>query len=466
MEKTVNIDAYKIVIKKLGEINVKDRSRKDAGDIEGLANSLEENGQLNPVTLENGNLRTGGRRYMAAGWLAAHERSIGGKLPENDGRRLAVGEILAVEWNDLSDAEKLIIELEENRRRKDFERGEEALMLDRIKRLYEAVQKEQTGEESEMTVRQLAKLTGYSVGQVTMGLSVATEIKKHEASGNVQAAKELRQANSIFGAYQAANAQKARSKIVSSLEKTVKINDDLDKRILCMDGLDFLKGFNDKSVDFINFDPPWGIGVDDYDRHQNYEEWDDSPLSWERIILPAIPELYRVLKDDRYAVVWFGVQYYDKLVKALESAGCDQKHKHTDKCPGFKIDPVPRIWEKPNKSGSQNDPSKTEINAYEMFLRIQKGDARLFKTGRTVFSYNMPTREARIHFAQKPVDLLVEMLERYSHSTMVVIDPTAGSFALAQACKRLGRQFFGCDKSQKNVDNAKAWLRRINATSK
>ena len=84
------------------EIIIKDRVRQDMGDLSQLMNSLENHGQLNPITITQDNeLIAGNRRLLAArelGWTYIEANIIG----------------------NLSKAEKLELELEENIHRKEF----------------------------------------------------------------------------------------------------------------------------------------------------------------------------------------------------------------------------------------------------------------------------------------------------------------------------------------------------------
>lgn len=58
----------------LADIKVGDRARKDMGDIEALARSIQEHGLLHPVVvLRDGTLVAGGRRLAAAGMLGMEE---------------------------------------------------------------------------------------------------------------------------------------------------------------------------------------------------------------------------------------------------------------------------------------------------------------------------------------------------------------------------------------------------------
>lgn len=428
-------------------IDMKNRIRQDMGnrkELDELADSLFEIGQLHPIVVERGgdqySVRVGGRRYAAALILRNTDRSIGGLLDEDNPRRLDIGQILCIVYDELDDVQRLQIEIEENRKRKDFNKAEESLALRRL----EEAMSETLGRKP--TRGELANATGYSKAHVTMGLSVAKAV---ETEGR----KELLKESSIFGAYRKLAALTKTEEIKSRAQRIKTASGiPLEELYQVGDGLEWLKSLPDEYFDFIHYDPPWGIGVDSYDRQKKYEEWsDDVVKSWDDFIIPSIPELYRTLKDDTWMVVWFGYQYYDRIKEALETLNGTVKAGKA-----FQVYPVPSIWYKTDKRGAQNDPSKNEQNVYEAFLKVAKGDPRLFKTGNNVYPYPMP--KGRIHFAQKNVDMLVEILERYTFGKMNVGDPTAGSGAVFKACQRLGRSFEGRDSSEENVAQALEWL--------
>jgi ParB family chromosome partitioning protein len=90
----------------IDDIKVKNRIRKDMGDVAALADSMKRFGQISPIVITKKNvLIAGGRRLEAAkslGW-----RTINAVI---------------VEVND--DLTKLEYELEENIQRRDFTQGE------------------------------------------------------------------------------------------------------------------------------------------------------------------------------------------------------------------------------------------------------------------------------------------------------------------------------------------------------
>jgi len=399
-------------------VKIGERVRKDPGNITELGESLVANGQIQPIVVSNGELVAGFRRLTAAIFLGAEDppRSIKGLDP---------GQILAVDFKDLEEYDQLLIEYEENVYRKQFSKAEEALAIAKLKTVFEAK------DGKTITTRQMAKKLGRSKGHVSMALTVAEAVKGGRA--------ELLQANSVAGAYRSLKTKVKLEELIarSQKERPDKVME-YKEALHCGDAIKWISKVPDASIDFVNFDPPWGIGIDSYDRHHHYGTFDDDAETGIQTAVNLVPELYRVLREDTYAVAWFGIQYYERLYTLLESVG-------------FKVFPVPFMWFKTNKKGSQNDPARTTINAYEPFFLVAKGDPRMFATGRSnVLSYPMVDSSARIHYAQKPVDLMGDILERFSFGSMAVLDPTFGSGSVFVAADRLGRSFVGCEKDKDN----------------
>lgn len=440
-------------------IDVEDRTRNDHGqkntndDINVFAQRLRDEGQINPITFEvrDGGrrvLNTGFRRWAAAGLLASRNEFFGMALPEGSPRRVSgPGFILCRDMATLTEIERLVLELTENINRKQFTAGEEALGYAKLKKLLEQDSLDKTGVKKTVTVTDLAAITKRSIGQIGMGLKVASRIESTKVDPKLR--KAMLNAPSVKAAHEKMRSEDKLAEIKKRIAKGTQIPKEQLEAIEHEDGLAFLKALPSASVDFINFDPPWGIGIDEYDRRRKYEDFNDDPeYAWTNIITPMLPELYRVLKPDTWSIVWFGQQFYERMVQALEKLH-------------FEVNPVPYVWFKTNKSGATGDSSKIEMNVYEVYLRIRKGDPRLFRKPNTnVLSYPMDRGDERTHFAQKNVDLMVDILERYTFSGMFVIDPTYGSGTFFKAAKRLGRIFAGAEKNPKNRADAKLLLQR------
>jgi site-specific DNA-methyltransferase (adenine-specific) len=422
----------KVIVIDVEEVKVdRDRMRKDSGNIRELAESLALNGQIQPITMENGHLRTGWRRWVATGLLKTEGKSIGCMKPEGHPARLEPGKILAIPLEELTRIERLQLELAENRDRKQLTDAEEAIGMMKLKEAIEEIKGRKIGQ------RELARELGLSTAYVSMGLTVAKAVNEGD--------RELLRASSVRAAYrQYKNEEKLRQLKERALALNPEAASDLQAKMRLGNALDLIKEVEDESVGLIHFDPPWGIGIDDYDRRQRFEAWDDSPATWDSLIRPIVPELWRVAANDSYIIMWCGAQYFNQSVSLLESVG-------------YIPYATPYVWYKNNKKGAQNDPTRFDLPVTEFFILARKGEPRFYKMGGTnVLVYPMPTQ--RIHYAQKNVDMLVDLLERWTFGNMLVLDPTFGSGAALMAAKRLGRPFLGFEKSKKNHESAISWL--------
>lgn len=60
----------------------------------------------------------------------------------------------------------------------------------------------------------------------------------------------------------------------------------------------------------------------------------------------------------------------------------------------------------------------------------------------------------RLHPTQKPVDLLIDLINTFSNENDVVLDFTMGSGSTGEACLRTNRNFIGIEQDDKYFDIA------------
>src|SRR5215469_15980247 len=86
------------------------------------------------------------------------------------------------------------------------------------------------------------------------------------------------------------------------------------------------------SVDLIYSDLPFGVDLSKMSKHNtgtiSYHDTRDSLLGQLKEIAT---EAFRILRQDRYCVFFFGFNYYSELLRVLAGAG-------------FTVNPVPIVW--------------------------------------------------------------------------------------------------------------------------
>jgi adenine-specific DNA-methyltransferase len=189
--------------------------------------------------------------------------------------------------------------------------------------------------------------------------------------------------------------------------------------ILQGDCLDILSQLPAGSVDFVLTDPPYLARYRPRDGRQVPNDDNDAWLK------PAFTELHRVLADDTFAVSFYGWTHADHFIAAWRGAG-------------FRI--VGHfVFPKRYTSG-------TRLLRYqhECAYLLAKGDPKepAYAIGDVIdwtYSGN------RLHPTQKPLPVLLPLVETFSTPGSLVLDPFAGSGSSLLAAKMLGRAYLGIE---------------------
>lgn len=101
---------------------------------------------------------------------------------------------------------------------------------------------------------------------------------------------------------------------------------------------------------------------------------------------------------------------------------------------------------------------KDEYLTYDELLSLRKDRMATFNIGNNklrsnVLEYNKPTKY--FHPTQKPIDLLIEIIETFSDEGDNVLDFTMGSGSTGVACKKTNRSFTGIELSPEFFEIAK-----------
>jgi site-specific DNA-methyltransferase (adenine-specific) len=141
--------------------------------------------------------------------------------------------------------------------------------------------------------------------------------------------------------------------------------------------------------------------------------------------MPAFTQSYRVLKQDRFMIAFYGWTKADKFLAAWRKAG--------SRIAGH------LVFRKP-------------YNSRTRFVRYQHEQAYLLTKGNPALPENpipdvidMPYSGNKLHPTQKPVAALKPLIEAFSKSGDFVLDPFCGSGSTLLAAKILNRRYLGIE---------------------
>jgi site-specific DNA-methyltransferase (adenine-specific) len=195
--------------------------------------------------------------------------------------------------------------------------------------------------------------------------------------------------------------------------------------IYCCDCLELMKLMPDKSVDLVLTDPPYGIkrfNARDGGNSKKIKSFGHTDENWNRIkpTNECFNEIFRVSKNQ----IIFGMN-------------------------NFSLPPTEYfiVWDK-----GQKLPSFAEC---ELIWTSIKKPAKIIRVG---FQRN------KVHPAQKPVELIIKILENYAKTSAIIFDPFLGSGTTAVAAKMLGKNYIGCEISEKYCKIAEERIKLVSSS--
>lgn len=230
------------------------------------------------------------------------------------------------------------------------------------------------------------------------------------------------------------------------------------------DCLNVLKRLESNSIDLIFADPPYFLSNNGISCHSgrqvsvNKALWDKSLTIEDKLSFNKkwLTECRRVLKDD--GTIWVSGTLHNiySVGVSLEETGYSIINNIT--------------WQKPNPT--PNLSCRCFTNSTETILWARK-QLTASKKGKHFFNYhlmkkmndnkqmkdvwniNLPRKEEKVfgkHPTQKPVDLLIRILQASSKKNDLVLDPFCGSSTTGVACQLLERRYIGIDNVKEYLD--------------
>ena len=202
-------------------------------------------------------------------------------------------------------------------------------------------------------------------------------------------------------------------------------------------------------MDLLLTDPPYGIsnpytcesqiprrirkdGSDFIMPRGEFGEWDYgfSPTSWTDVVLPKVRG---------WAVIFCAQSQIKEYSDIL------QRHKFNA------VGTL--VWHKTNPVPFNH--KFKPINAWEAAV-IGKRPGTKFngKTVHNVFTYKSPSPQQRIHPTQKPLPLFEHLVDLFSSSKNLVLDPFAGSGTTVIAAMKMSRRVLAYENNKRYYDDA------------
>jgi len=193
--------------------------------------------------------------------------------------------------------------------------------------------------------------------------------------------------------------------------------------IINADCLTTLPQFPAESVHFILTDPPY---ITRYKARDGRTVPNDDNAAW---LKPAFAEMFRVLAPDSFAVSFYGWPQADRFIRAYRDAGF--------RVVGHFVFPK-----------RYTSASKFVRYQHECAHLLVKGNPKRpdFAIGDVIdwtYSGN------KLHPTQKPLSVLLPLVETFAPLQGTVLDPFAGSGSSLLAAKTLGRNYIGMELDAK-----------------
>jgi len=218
-----------------------------------------------------------------------------------------------------------------------------------------------------------------------------------------------------------------------------------------------LEKINEKSVDLVILDLPYGQTVCEWDVKINLEElW----KQLKRICKPNTPYFFFTTTKFGYELIksneaWFR---YDLVWSKTRSVGFLNAKKmplrgHEMIYVFYENQPLYDIVNNHVRINTEGNKEYTSSSLYGTSVIKNKKQCWEPKLPTSVIDVNIG-KQKRFHQTQKPVELLSWIIKYYSKENDCVLDPTMGSGSTGVACKNMNRNFIGIEKNKEIYDIA------------
>jgi site-specific DNA-methyltransferase (adenine-specific) len=280
---------------------------------------------------------------------------------------------------------------------------------------------------------EIAKLAGVSHDTIA-------KVKKIEQEATPEVKQKLSIGEmTINKAYKNIKTNEKRNERLN-LTKKITLSEKYKQNFILGNSIDELKKINNNSVDCVITDPPYGINY-----ISNYREIDN--------------EISKKIQNDN---IQSALLLWDETCKILINK--TKKDAHLYIFTSWKVWHLFReitekyykiknclIWEKNN--WSMGDLQGNYAEKYEMIIFATNGNKELLGSrDQNILKFDRVSNHKLLHSCEKPIELIKYLLQKSTLENEMVIDPFAGSGSTLLSCKKMNRNFWGCELDEQNYN--------------
>lgn len=223
-------------------------------------------------------------------------------------------------------------------------------------------------------------------------------------------------------------------------------------QLLYGDCLQVLDQIEKGSVDAIISDIPYGtkneggFGAANHGQIAN----DESPIKAIEFLTQMLAAASRVVKPDAHLLLGVSgkIRISADLMRVIDQAG-------------WRLTPIPIVWDKTR--GAKAIPGEPYQRHYELWLHARRGKPKKWPhSGHgDVLRYPAIPGPQRLHHHQKPLGLMVALLDGFVPRGGCVLDPCVGSGSTLVAADLLGLNAYGIEVDIGHYQNADKKLQRV-----
>lgn len=455
------------------DIIVEERFRVDYKDVDQLAESIRDNGLIQPpcVNIDTMELVAGGRRHRAWGMLLNGEIDLPVEGGELDFTQMPVY-LREVEGK----AHMMLLELEENLRREDMTWQENAVGIYE----YNQIAKDQAYSKGDTwTQVQTGQLLNLSQARVATVLKVVKSMKKEGTGSRLWQCDTMMEAIKLLMADKLDEYNKEKLNRVKATQKAAipaelkEVNMDdimsglskgldfdtvetgfaepvtVENEVITMGDisnfyrhgncLELLKQLT--KVDHIVCDPPYGIDMKNLDTTASVDRITDTHQVEDNIQLleEFLQVAYDVLPDHGFLCMWYDMDHHEKIQIWANSIG-------------FKVCRWPLTWCKTspcrNSAAQYNFTKSTEV-----CMIMRKSEHSILNEKQQNNYVLAGSTSSATHPFLKPIDVWNRLITAVSREGQVIVDPFAGEGSSLEAIYKLDRTPIGLEIDDSHIAN-------------